>query len=357
MPSIQLAPMVGYPNPATTNTTEGICTCPTFLSEGYCKHLELLGVYLVKNWSQKVRPSFSQALSGLVKALRLRRVEDAVYWLVYLDTFKDQGSRFRVARRLLIGSSEDGHSITIMEKVSSQLKHNCQESTHLCHLIADAVRICYVPNWWHPETGGRDYIYHGLRGDRGCYQVGEDGKTLGELPKEHLQAKLVQAIDAGDASQALAYSNGLCITSAWGRTTFATWLLQLAEGRKCEPAVRLLNIHLTHKSALSNDANFIMQAIWFMAGGTTPVMNQVHVVKSAVVVELHNKAIDLWKNPQPIPGWCCDGIHCGGTDRRFAGMWQDMHAVCLSYEYYQEMHPDLEWLQEFYVTAGLPLHH
>jgi hypothetical protein len=43
----------------------------------------------------------------------MRRVQDAVYWLVYLDGFPPsekltrKAARFRVARRILIGAAED----------------------------------------------------------------------------------------------------------------------------------------------------------------------------------------------------------------------------------------------------------
>src|SRR5713226_9482830 len=82
------------------------CDCPDFQNTGRCEHLTALGIHRLKPFIPKTHPSFSQALSGMVKSIRLRRVEDAVYWLVYLDTFKEPQSRFRTARRILIGSAE-----------------------------------------------------------------------------------------------------------------------------------------------------------------------------------------------------------------------------------------------------------
>src|SRR5271157_3031800 len=84
------------------------CDCPDFQEiVRPCKHLNALGIYGQPTpFTPRTHPTFSQALSGLVKSLRIRRVEDAAYWLVYLDGFgHEKGARFRTARRLLVGSA------------------------------------------------------------------------------------------------------------------------------------------------------------------------------------------------------------------------------------------------------------
>lgn len=102
----------------------------------------------------KSHPTFSQALSGLVKSLRIRRVSDAIYWLVYLDSFgNEKRERYRTARRLLIGSVEDGHSIAVMEKVVENFSHLTKAETSLLDLAEAAIRICKIPNWWNPASG------------------------------------------------------------------------------------------------------------------------------------------------------------------------------------------------------------
>ena len=73
------------------------CDCPDFETAAYCKHLNALGIYVFRPFTPKTHPTFSQALSGLVKSLRIRRVEEAVYWLLYFDTFPDAHQRFRVS--------------------------------------------------------------------------------------------------------------------------------------------------------------------------------------------------------------------------------------------------------------------
>jgi hypothetical protein len=145
---------------------EKTCDCPEFRSKaGRCPHLTALGIHPLKPFVPQTHPTFSQALSALVKSIRIRRVEDAVYWLVYVDSFKEPQYRFRTARRLLIGSAEDGHSIAVMEKVREKFPTICRPQTELACLATEAVRICKIPNWWQPSTGGPDYTLqrHGRR--------------------------------------------------------------------------------------------------------------------------------------------------------------------------------------------------
>jgi len=129
------------------------CDCPNFGTKaGGCEHLAALGIHRLRPFTPATRPTFSQALSGLVKSIRLRRVEDAIYWLIYLDTFKGSQYRFRTARRLLIGSAEDGHSVAVMENVSANFLKLSKTQSDLIDLVAEAIRICKLPNWWHPDS-------------------------------------------------------------------------------------------------------------------------------------------------------------------------------------------------------------
>ena len=126
---------------------------------------------------RKTHPTFSQALSGVVKSIRLRRVEDAIYWLVYLDTFKEAQSRFRIARRILIASAADGHSIPVMEETVGSFKRISRIPASVEELATKIVRICKVANWWHPSSGGHDYIYDGMVGERQLWHVYYGGSS------------------------------------------------------------------------------------------------------------------------------------------------------------------------------------
>lgn len=323
------------------------CDCPEFKSTHWrCEHLTALGIYPARPFVSKTHPSFSQALSGLVKSLRIRRVEDAVYWLVYLDTFRDSQHRFRTARRLLIASAEDGHSIRVMERVVESFAKISRLQTDLLYLLAEAARICKLPNWWHPSTAGPDYIYSGMVGQRRLAYLSA------ERTQENMSKLIEQGIEERSKETALAGVMGLSDAKIGG-TRQAELILSVAKRYQHPLAERLAEIHLRAKSALSSDNNFLCQAAWMMAGGESPVALTLEPVTNSEVMQLLDAAKEKWKTPRPIPGWCCDGIHCAGNDARFAGLWHLMYAVCKAFEYYGRVDPEDKWLPRFNCYDGL----
>src|SRR5271157_127922 len=325
------------------------CDCQDFQSTlRPCKHLNALGIYSqLRPFVATSHPTFSQALSGLVKSIRIRRVADAVYWLVYLDGFSNEKrARFRTARRLLIGSAEDGHSVAVMEKVVANFSKLCKKQTDLVHLVAEAVRICKVPNWWHPSTGGSDYIYSSLVGERELFY----------FPGEHSQENMTRLIERGieERKKTMAVAGLLGLSGAkLGGTKQAELILNLAKKHQHPLAERLAQVHLHAKAALSDDNNFLGQAAWMMAGGESPVTDHIKPVFVEECYELIDKAKERWKTPQPIPGWCCDGTHSAGNDVRFMGMCHHMYAVCKSFEHYGRVDPNDEWMPAFQCYDGL----
>jgi hypothetical protein len=327
---------------------EKTCECREFGDRGgNCDHLAALGLYRLRPFRPTSHPTFSQALSALVKALRIRRVEEAVYWLVYLDKFKEREFRFRTARRLLIGSAEDGHSIAVMEAVSEGFRSLCRrKETSVADLAAEAVRICKVPNWWNPITGGPDYIYSGMVGQRELAYMA--------LPRtvENMTKLIEQGIEEKKKTTALAGVMGLA-EARLGGTKQAELILALANKCQHPLAERLARVHLRERSALSSDNNFLCQAAWLMAGGVTPVADVIEQVTTDEVARLLDAANERWGNPQPIPRWACDGLHSSGADVRLAGLWHHMFSVCLAFEYYGRVDPNDEWLPEFWCHDGL----
>lgn len=332
----------------TVDEQSVVCSCPAFQKRGMCKHLEALGLYKPKPYTLKTHPTFSQALSGLVKSLRIRKVEEAVYWLMYMDTFTEPSYRFRVARRLLIGSVEDGLSIAAMEKCAQNFVKLTKKSTELLYLVAEAVRICKLPNWWHTDSGGHDYVYQSLLGMRLWNAMKWERKL--KVPQEAVEL----AIDNQDKAMAIGAVMMLdAFKEEFGATKQAEFLLELAQKRACEPATRLCKVHLSQKSALGGDNNFLAMAAWMMAGGVNKVVDQIEAVTAGECHELIEKAKEAWKTPHVIPEWCCDGIHCSGGDIRFAGMLPAMVAVCRAFNHYGRVEPEDQWLLEFRCLDGL----
>jgi hypothetical protein len=325
------------------------CGCSEFQKiKKPCRHLNALGIYgEARLFVPKARPTFSQALSALVKSVRIRRAGEAVYWLVYLDGYSgERRERVRVARRLLIGSAEDGHSLPVMEDVVSQFSKLQRVETDLRYLAAAALKICKVPNWWHPDSGGADYIYSGMVGQRFLWHF-PDSPNL-----QNTTELIEQGIAEGNKPMALAGVMGLSEVKM-GSTKQAEFILSLASKLHHPLAERLALIHLKAKSALSYDNNFLCQAAWMMAGGVTPVAEKIEFVSEAEVEALLAEARERWNAPEPIPRWCCDGHHSAGDDPRFMGTWEHMYAACRAFAHYGRLDPEDAWLPEFQCFDGL----
>jgi hypothetical protein len=214
------------------------------------------------------------------------------------------------------------------------------------YLAAEALRICKVPNWWHPASGGPDYIYSGMVGER----------ELLHFPDMHNVENMTRLIEQGVEQQkkttALAGVMGLS-HARLGGTAQAELILGLAKKHLHPTAERLVQVHLRARSALSGDINFLCQAAWMMAGGVSPVTETIEPVLIGEVFDLLDRARVRWKAPQPIPGWCTDGVHSAGVDVRFMGTWDHMHTVCKAFEHYGRVDPDDKWQPEFQCYDGL----
>lgn len=322
------------------------CSCKSFEKKQHCKHLAAMAVYPKKPFEAKTHPTFSQANCALVKAIRIRQPQEAVYWLCYIETLTDPQYRFRAARRILIGSSEDGMSIPVMEKVAENFPKLLKKETGLLYLVAEVVRICKVPNWWKDE-GGTDYVKSSLIGHRRF-------QHLKVKTEDALKQVIVDAIDCQDRQIATAgVGEFWSVSKAANATAIAEFLLHEATVREHKLAERLLRVHLNLKTALSQDANFLGQAAWHMAGGQSAVAEEIHTVTAGECHEMLKQAAEDWKNPHPVPTWACDGVHCAGNVTRYMGMLPEMMAVCNAYKHYGAVGPELEWLPSFVCTDGL----
>jgi hypothetical protein len=196
-----------------------------------------------------------------------------------------------------------------MELISDSFRMLCKLEADLWYLALEAIRICKLPAWWNPDSGGDDYIYASLVGQRQWWYKQWDHRL------KTLEYEIANAIDRQDKAMALggvmAYAS-LQRTERVGATKQAEFLLRLAEERKHDLAIRLCKIHLSHKSALSGDNNYLCMSAWMMAGGESPVAEKRELVTIGECNEVLERARTAWKKPHPIPRWCCDSIHCAG---------------------------------------------
>ena len=337
----------------SVDSDHGTCTCDSFHLDGWCGHLEAAGRYRPRRVTLSARPSYSQALSAVVKGIRVRNLDVAAYWLRYCWGFnaKLAGAQFRTVRRLLIGSAEDGHSIAVMEKVSDSFAAILKKNVEFPAVLAELVRICKVPNWWHPATGGHDYIRSGMLASRRALY------DPAPYSLEDCNMGIHTAIAQQDRVAGLFWMIKAAGTSKEVWSTIAHLVAVIANSRGHEPALRLMrNVHLRHAKVLSGDNNFIGQAIWLMAGGDCPGLDQIEDVTDDEVMALLERLTAT--PPYVVPDWCCDGIHCAGNDARYTGMWPRMYAVCHEFNRYGRVDPSDLWLEsEFYKLDGLHLRH
>jgi hypothetical protein len=143
------------------------------------------------------------------------------------------------------------------------------------------------------------------------------------------------------------------LPDTFGSTKQAEYLLHEAAHRRHQLAARLCRVHLSARSALSGDNNFLCQAAWMMAGGSSPVAETVVAVDPAECSDLLQRARHGWKTPHRIPRWCLDGIHSAGDDPRFTGCLPEMWQVCRAFQHYGRVDPTDEWLPAFRCLDGL----
>jgi hypothetical protein len=233
-----------------------------------------------------------------------------------------------------------------MERVMDSFRRISKTTAEIEELAADVLTICKVPNWWHSNTAGHDYIYSGMLGHRKLSYLSRT------ITAEFLPRLIEQGIAEKAKPTALAAVMGLS-EIRMGASKQAELVSALATKNKHELAGRLAEVHLRARAALSSDNNFLCQAAWMLAGGNSPVAEVLHPVTSAEVSELIEKARARWKDPQPIPGWCCDGTHSAGNDVRFMGTWEHMNSVCRAFSRYGRVDPEDEWLPAFQSYDGL----
>jgi hypothetical protein len=90
-----------------------------------------------------------------------------------------------------------------------------------------------------------------------------------------------------------------------------------------------------------------------MAGGESPVADQIEPVTTAECEDLLAEARERWKDPKPIPRWYCDGTHSAGDDPRLMGELPEMWAVCNAFRHYGRLDPNDVWLTRFRCYDGL----
>lgn len=297
---------------------------------------------------QLPKSDFYATLSALVKTIRLRHTEDAVAFLLFLHE-RFQVDWYRSARRVLIGAAEDGLSVGTQKRVASWFERGWRYDAPLIDAVREIICICESPNWWaQPDKGGHDYIFTWDRAEKLAasseFRYLPFEVQLSQLEREMLLKRPVQAISL------------LCCFDK--RQGFVPSLLGerlqfLAAQQENALAFDVSEIYLRHLRALSNDTNFVGQAIYRLACGDLGTQEEIEVSdkKCSEVLEVARERLDSLDSPDgfiKIPSYLLDGIHSSGRDRRFSGMSSDMAAACRAFTHYGRLSPADKWLECFH---------
>ena len=289
-------------------------------------------------------------MSSLVKCVRLRRTDDAIYWYTHiLHCFPDQ--TYRLDRRVLIMAAEDCIEAPIQSTVYDWFKgvaHVPSIDRHglTCYLLA---MMCSTDNWW-KQPSGQKYILGWRLAEKHNRSIEDQTFT-----KDSEWDRLVTAVAKKDTPTALQAHMRL-MKLGYPKTKYAQWLLDTSTSTFNLPARMVSQCTVVNAKALGFDDNWLGQALWRLLGNelgsgvyTEPDSSHVDAVRGAAITEVYTK-------PRTSPAWAMDGIHCTGKDRRFAGIISSMVGCCNAYNKWGVLDPDHVWDSHIYSSDILRKH-
>ena len=249
----------------------------------------------------------------------------------------------------MIGAAEDGLSVATQKRVASWFESGWRHDAPVDDAVREIIRICELPNWWAQlDKNGHDYIFTWDRAEKLAasseYRYLPFEVQLAQLEREILLKHPVQAIYLL-----------CCFDKRQGFTPslLGERLQLLAAQQENALAFEVSEIYLRHLRALSNDTNFVGQAIYRLARGYLGTQEDIEVSdkKRSEVLEAARERLDSLDSSDgflKIPSYLLDGIHSSGRDRRFSGMSSDMAAACRAFTHYGRLSPADKWLECFH---------
>lgn len=254
----------------------------------------------------------------------------------------------RAQRRILIGAAEDNLSIPVMQSVSdwynSRRRFNFEaaslEVPFSYHL--DSQLVCRSP--WpgiHPPRAAIECLPNPFlkQSESVLFQILEDAV------RRHSTVRAFQSFWA------------IHEVKGWNREGMADLLNRLALEFDIPDALALSDLYQANWKSLWNDINYSGLALDVLLAGplsqreqhfgpefpdymqlTTPILHL-----NRYLLQLTARIKNLLGESLTVPDWALDGIHCGGNDPRFSGLWEHMARACDAYEFYGRLDPDDDW--------------
>jgi hypothetical protein len=264
-------------------------------------------------------------VSALMKSIRLRRDQDAVFWMMAL--LRAGVDRGYLGRRCFGSACEDNLSLGPIE-LGSELARRPSRSSEWPY-FRSVLASCRGLKWY--QLIGTEYILT-------FCNLWEEPRSLRSCGQEEILQVAAQGIQARDVGTVIRAHRELHERRR-GCFDFLERLLHAAVGR--ETAIqRLAAICARHKYYLVTfDMNATLQLIWTVCKG--PFCGCEDPVPTSDLTTLVKQAHERWQLPklEPVPTWACDGVHTIGSDGRFAGSWPGIRNMVEMYRRYGRLDP------------------
>lgn len=306
--------------------------------------------------------SIAQAMSALVKSVRLRHTESAVYWYLHVATCFPNDS-LRLYRRLFIIGAEDCIDPTIQRQMYEwYMQALTSKNTPRTHRLAVYMiqRICTTEDWWQSKSGQR-YILGWRLTEKASKEAGplsEDQKAYFKSPEcsDDIVEIATSSQPMGSRVQKALDLHFHGCASGMNRKLYASKLVGAARASKNLQARLTAQAHLTFATQLGNmDENWLGQALWRLLGEPLEAQSIADMSDTDKLFDLKlQEVFDAQRTP---PAWTQDGIHCSGKDRRFAGLLPSMTACCNVFNENIALSPDMSFQDKHYSSDTLKQHH
>jgi hypothetical protein len=304
------------------------------------------------NYNMKTTPttspgSIAQSMSALVKMVRLRRTEDAIYWFKHIHALFP-ADHFRLYRRMLIIGAEDCINVEVQSQVYEWYKRalsskNSESVLNLgCYLLA---RICATENWWQQDSGQRYILSWAIA------EIEQNSRTITHTSEEQLEILMDMALKEfaincksdgpKKVNPEVFIQHMLFRRNNGNHADYANAMVSAAT------KLGLIHCRATAQTFASNgkilgkqDDNWLGQALWRLCGlplGEAPILPLEDV--DMLIAKANNRL----ETPEVPPAYTQDGIHCSGKDRRFAGMLPSMVGCCNMFNLKGRLDPSDQW--------------
>lgn len=304
--------------------------------------------------------SIAQAMSALVKSVRLRHVEDAVYWYLHIAKCFPNDT-FRLRRRMLIIGAEDCIDPKTQRNMYEWFKRTLGNKDiqsidkTACYVLQ---KICITENWWQSPSGQK-YICQWRISEK---RVGNSEYLANPQSGKSYIQDISDLIDKALKNPEINYTyEANCIHlrlihAKENRIEYAQMLVNKGIEYGNVKARMAAQTHVSYGKILGSlDDNWLGHALFRILGNTFEAKD-ISTIKDTE--QLYTSALsEVYKKSRTPFAWTQDGVHCSGKDRRFAGLLTSMVACCNVYNEFGYLSPEIAFENKHYSSEILKEHH